>query len=105
VATIDFGQKAQFSEVYFNTLDNKGSWIHFAKSAHVFVSDNGTDFKLIKEIGKEEILSAKGKIRLNVGDQNVKYLKVRIENAGIIPSGNPGADSKAWLFVDEIGVN
>lgn len=105
VATIDFGQKAQFSEVYFNTLDNKGSWIHFAKSAQIFVSDNGTDFKLIKEIGKEEILSAKGKIKVNVGIQNSKYIKVNIENAGIIPAGNPGADSKAWLFVDEIGVN
>lgn len=105
VATIDFGQKTQFSEVYFNTLDNKGSWIHFAKSAQIFVSDNGSDFKLIKEVGKEEILSAKGKIKVNVGSQNSKYIKVKIENAGIIPAGNPGADSKAWLFVDEIGVN
>lgn len=105
VATIDFGQKTQFSEVYFNTLDNKGSWIHFAKSARIFVSDNGIDFKLIKEVGKEEILSANGKIKVNVGSQNSKYIKVKIENAGIIPAGNPGADSKAWLFVDEIGVN
>jgi len=105
VATIDFGQKTQFSEVYFNTLDNKGSWIHFAKSAQIFVSDDGTDFKLIKEVGKEEILSAKGKIKVNIGSQNSKYTKVKIENAGIIPAGNPGADSKAWLFVDEIGVN
>ncbi|MFC3161370.1 FN3 associated domain-containing protein [Chryseobacterium arachidis] len=103
VATIDFGQKTQFSEVYFNTLDNKGSWIHFAKSAQIFISDDGTNFKLIKEIGKDEILSAKGKIKLNVGNQNSKYLKIKIENAGIIPAGNPGADSKAWLFVDEIG--
>jgi hexosaminidase len=42
---------------------------------------------------------------VNVGSQNSKYIKVKIENAGIIPAGNPGADSKAWLFVDEIGVN
>ncbi|MEC3876781.1 family 20 glycosylhydrolase [Chryseobacterium salviniae] len=105
VATIDFSQKTQFSEIYFNTLDNRGSWIHFAKSAQIFISDNGTDFKLIKKIGKEEILSAKGKIRLNIGNQSAKYVKVRIENAGIIPAGNPGADSKAWLFVDEIGAN
>ncbi len=105
VATIDFGQKTQFSEVYFNTLDNKGSWIHFAKSAQIFVSDNGTDFKVIKEIGKEEILSSQGKIKVNAGIQNSKYIKIKIENAGIIPTGNPGADSKAWLFVDEIGVN
>lgn len=103
VATIDFGQKTPFSEVYFNTLDNRGSWIHFAKSAQIFVSDDGTDFNMIKEIGKEEILSAKGKIKIKVGNQNSKYLKIKIENAGIIPAGNPGADSKAWLFVDEIG--
>ncbi|WP_294263398.1 family 20 glycosylhydrolase [uncultured Chryseobacterium sp.] len=105
VATIDFGQLTPFSEVYFNTLDNKGSWIHFAKSADVFVSDNGTDFRMIKEIGKDEILAAKGKIRLQLGNQKAKYLKIKIENAGIIPPGNPGADSQAWLFVDEIGVN
>lgn len=105
IATIDFGQKTQFSEVYFNTLDNKGSWIHLAKSAQIFISDDGTDFKMIKEIGKDEILSLKGKIKLNVENQNSKYLKIKIENAGIIPAGNPGADSKAWLFVDEIGAN
>jgi len=105
VATIDFGQQTQFSEVYFNTLDNKGSWIHWAKSAQIFISDDGTHFKMIKEIGKDEILSSKGKIKLNVGNQNSKYLKIKIENAGIIPAGNPGADSKAWLFVDEIGAN
>ncbi|WP_312343803.1 beta-N-acetylhexosaminidase [Chryseobacterium binzhouense] len=105
VATIDFGQKTQFSEIYFNTLDNKGSWIHLAKSAQIFISDDGTDFKIIKEIGKNEILSLKGKIKLNVGNQNSKYFKIKIENAGVIPAGNPGADSKSWLFVDEIGAN
>lgn len=104
-ATIDFGKKTAFTEVYFNTLENKGSWIHLAKSAKIFVSDDSTNFKLIKEIGTIEIQDAHGKIKVNVGAQNAKYLKVIIENAGIIPAGNPGADSKAWLFVDEIGVN
>lgn len=104
-ATIDFGTKTAFTEVYFNTLENKGSWIHLAKSAQIYVSDDNKNFTKIKEIGKEEIQKAKGKILLNVGKQNTKYLKVVIENAGIIPAGNPGADSKAWLFVDEIGVN
>ncbi|WP_317172877.1 glycoside hydrolase family 20 protein [Chryseobacterium indologenes] len=105
VATIDFGQKTDFSQVYFNTLENKGSWIHLAKSAKIFTSEDNKNFKLIKEIGKEEIQNAKGKMLLNVGKQNSRYFKIAIENAGIIPAGNPGADSKAWLFVDEIGVN
>ncbi|MCJ8154639.1 family 20 glycosylhydrolase [Chryseobacterium sp. SSA4.19] len=105
VAMIDLGQKMQFSEVYFNTLDNKGSWIHLAKSAQISVSDDGIHFKTIKEVGKEEIFSAEGKINLRVGSQSSRYLKVKIENAGIIPAGNPSADSKAWLFVDEIRAN
>lgn len=105
VATIDMGTKTDFSEIYFNTLENKGSWIHLAKSAKIFVSDNSKDFKIIKEIGKEDIQNAKGEIRLQLGKQSTRYLKVMIENAGIIPAGNPGADSNAWLFVDEIGVN
>lgn len=105
VATIDLGEKTNFSEVYFNTLDNKGSWIHLAKSATVSISDDGKNFKTIKEIGKDEILSTKGKINLKVGSQQAKFIKIKIENAGIIPAGNPGADSKAWLFVDEIGAN
>ncbi len=105
VATIDFGQKTDFSQVYFNTLENKGSWIHLAKSAKIFTSEDNKNFKLIKELGKEEIQNAKGKMLLNVGKQNSRYFKIAIENAGIIPAGNPGADSKAWLFVDEIGVN
>ncbi|WP_234047718.1 glycoside hydrolase family 20 protein [Chryseobacterium paridis] len=105
VAVIDLGQKTQFSEIYFNTLENKGSWIHLAKSAQVFVSDDNVNFKMVKEIGKDEIQNSKGKVKLNLGNQNSKYIKIKIENAGIIPAGNPGADSKAWLFVDEIGAN
>jgi hexosaminidase len=103
VAVIDLGQKTNFREVYFNTLENKGSWIHMAKSAQIFISDDNKNFTMIKEIGKDEIQNAQGKIRLNVGTQNSKYIKIKIENAGIIPAGNPGADSQAWLFVDEIG--
>lgn len=105
VAVIDLGEKISFTEVYFNTLENKGSWIHRAKSAQIFVSEDNKNFKMIKEIDKDGIQNSKGNIRLNVGIQNYRYIKIRIENAGIIPAGNPGADSKAWLFVDEIGVN
>ncbi|WP_228455428.1 beta-N-acetylhexosaminidase [Chryseobacterium potabilaquae] len=102
-ATIDLGTKTEFSEIYFNVLENKGSWIHLAKSATVFLSDNGKDFKKVSEISKDEIQKAKGKIKINIGEQYSKYIKIKIENAGIIPAGNPGADSKAWLFIDEIG--
>lgn len=55
VATIDLGRRTKFSEVSFNSLDNKGSWIHLAKGAKIYVSDDGKNFRLIKETGKDEI--------------------------------------------------
>jgi hexosaminidase len=30
---------------------------------------------------------------------------VVVKNRGEIPQGNPGAGSKAWLFIDEIEIN
>ena len=43
-------------------------------------------------------------VETNVGNQTAKFVKIIIENAGIIPAGFPGAGSEAWLFVDEIGI-
>jgi hexosaminidase len=34
-----------------------------------------------------------------------RYVKVVIKHWGEIPKGNPGAGSKAWLFIDEIEIN
>jgi len=28
-----------------------------------------------------------------------------VKNAGVIPTGNPGAGKQPWLFVDEISVD
>lgn len=34
-----------------------------------------------------------------------KFIKIKISNWGEIPAGEPGANNKAWLFVDEIEIN
>lgn len=104
VATIDLGEKTDFQMVAFNSLDNKGSWIHLAKSAKIYTSDDGKKFEVIKEISTKEIFDSKGKMEIETGKQSTRFLKIIIENAGIIPAGFPGAGSEAWLFVDEIGV-
>lgn len=88
----------------FSTLDNKGSRIHLAKSAKVFISDDGQNFQEIHSISAQEIFHSKGKVEMEVGIQSARFVKVWIENAGLIPAGFPGAGSGAWLFVDEIGI-
>ncbi len=103
-ALIDFGEKTAFETISFNSLNNKGSWIHLAKEAKIFISKDGKKFKKIKTISHQEIIDNNGRIRVNTGKQSSRYLKIVIDNAGIIPAGNSGAGSEAWLFVDEIGV-
>ncbi len=36
---------------------------------------------------------------------SARFIKVVAKNHGVIGEGKPGSGSKAWLFVDEIGVN
>lgn len=104
-AEIDLGEITSFEKIGFNSLDNKGSWIHLAKSARVFISNDGIKFEELQQIGKEEIQQSKGKVEMNLGKQSARFVKIIIENAGIIPAGFPGAGSEAWLFVDEISID
>ena len=104
IATIDFGTKMEFSTIQFSTLDRKGSWIYLPKSVKVLISDNGKDFKEIKTISSSEIEKSNGIMKIDLQKQQAKYLKLVIENLGIIPDGQAGAGNKAWLFIDEISV-
>lgn len=104
IATIRLGKENPFSSVEFQTLNNKGSWIHMAGGAKVYVSDDGKTFTQIGEISKEEIEKTKGRVKMELGNHSAEYLKVEILNAGEIPAGDPGAGHPAWLFVDEIAV-
>jgi hypothetical protein len=37
-------------------------------------------------------------------NSKTRFIKVVAKNYGLIPSGEPGAGNKAWLFADEIEV-
>ena len=104
IATIDFETKMEFSTIQFSTLDRKGSWIYLPKSVKVLISDNGKNFKEIKTISSPEIEKSNGIMKIDLQKQQAKYLKLVIENLGIIPDGQAGAGNKAWLFIDEISL-
>ncbi|UIR55286.1 glycoside hydrolase family 20 protein [Sphingobacterium sp. SRCM116780] len=104
VATIDLGEPTTFSAVELNTIDQKGSWIHFPKAVQVFVSKDNQTFSLVQEMGKQEIDRSNGKIKLKFDNQTAQFIKIEVQNAGTIPTGFVGAGSPAWLFVDELSV-
>ncbi len=110
-AIIDFGETTDISEVRLHTFTRPASWIYPPKqnSIKVLVSNDGINFTL----PQDEILTAEGssnvinKITFSSLQKIVKarYIKIIAENYGIIPTGNPGAGTAAWLFVDELEVN
>ena len=104
IATIDFGEKIDFSKVRFANVDRNCSWIYLGQGATVSVSDDGKEFKEVKSISKETIKDAEGEVEIEFPVENARYLKLQVKNLSIIPDGLPGAGAKGWLFVDEIAV-
>ena len=108
-ATIDLGKEMDVSKVTVHVLKQTGSWIYLPSQVEVtyipFI-----DTTIITKHPPLETIT----VTVNPGDdldrievkkeKFCRYIQVRAKNYGIIPSGNPGAGNKAWLFVDEIEV-
>jgi hexosaminidase len=107
-AVIDLGSSGKIKTVTVHTLRQEGSWIWQPLTVEVFVSDNGTDFTsvgltddfIIKKKGLET-----GIMKVEFAEKQTRFIKIKVENWGDIPSGKPGAGHKAWLFISEIEVN
>ncbi|HET6721208.1 MAG TPA: family 20 glycosylhydrolase, partial [Chitinophagaceae bacterium] len=107
-AVIDLGKEERISNVIVHCLRETGSWIWPPQTVEVFVSNNGsvfttvgrTDDFIVKVKGLET-----GTMRVAFNPTNTRYVKIVVKNWGQIPTGNPGENSKAWLFVDEIEIN
>lgn len=104
-AVIDLGKTDSIHKVTVHALNDNGAWIWKPSGIEIFVSDNGTDFttagaanNFIKTAG------ANGTITATFDVIKTRFVKVLVKNWGIIPPGNSGSGSKAWLFVDEIEV-
>ena len=103
-ATIDLGTQQTISKVTIDVLYNDGSWIHYPKSIEVLVSNDGIDFRSVKLVSNEEIVTKKGMVDISFPTENAKFVKVIAQKIDKIPDGLPGAGSNGWIFVDEIMV-
>lgn len=104
VATIDLDKMETISKIKLNVLKSIGSWIYYPKEIEFLSSEDGKKFISIKKFSSTEIENLNGNVECVFKNRKAKYIKVIAKNLGIIPDGNPGAGSNAWLFVDEIGI-
>jgi hexosaminidase len=106
-AVIDLGKSLPVSRVKVHCLRETGSWIWRPINVEVFTSDNGVDFTSAGMTDDFQVRISgleTGVIQVNFPAKKTRYVKVLARNWGEIPSGNPGAGNKAWLFVDEVEI-
>lgn len=103
-ATIDLGRKQKISRLGIGVLSSPTSWIYFPKKIIFSVSEDMQKFEEVKTFSFEEIQKLNGNITFDCNKKNKQFVKVTVENYGIIPDGQDGAGNGAWLFADEITV-
>jgi len=91
-----------------NSFKRTSSWIWQPLTAEVFGSLDGTTWKSLSmtdDFVESKTVTGKGIMKMSFDSTAVRFVKIVAANWGEIPTGNPGAGKKAWLFIDEIEVN
>jgi len=105
-AVIDLGSLQQINNVKAHVLEMKSNRIWRPKSMRVSISTDGTTFAELGQTDKFEARGAHGNGIMSLQQSvSARYVKIKLENYGIIPQNNPGAGNKAGMFVDELEVN
>ena len=103
---LDFGKKENLNSIKINFNTNPYDWILMPKTMKVLTSDDGVNYKEYKTFDiYEEVEKSKTTIvkrNLDVKGLSSRYVRIIIENPGIIPEGLPGYNNPSWMFMDEI---
>ena len=103
---LDFGMKENLNSIKINFNTNPYDWILMPKTMKVLTSDDGINYKEYKTFDiYEEVEKSKTTIvkrNLDVKGLSSRYVRIIIENPGIIPEGLPGYNNPSWMFMDEI---
>ncbi len=101
--TIELGKMEKIRKLRFHCLNQNGSWIYPPKYIEVSYTGSLTAKRLLRVESPLEIKDGNIIYEIDLGaETQMNAINFKIVNYGIIPSGNPGAGTAAWLFVDEI---
>ncbi|MDD3737915.1 MAG: family 20 glycosylhydrolase [Lentimicrobiaceae bacterium] len=108
VAVINLGSPTLVSNVAFKNLVNTGDWIFDAAEIIIEKSDNNSDFTNVRtEILPNKYASHKIELvnhNISFDPITTQYLKITIK-PNILPEWHKGSGKRAFIFVDEIGVD
>ena len=120
VAVIDLSKVQEVTKLGAGFLQDVGSWILMPRQVEFEVSLEGHEFVKVALIENDvpekqygvvikdfaQVLSTQtvSNSQMAVGPVKARYIRIRAQNYGKLPSWHPGVGGNAWIFVDEIFV-
>ena len=110
-ATIELAVPTNINTVKVGICHEPNDWVVWPKSVWVSFSKNGSDFTEwqmaeLPVFDRPDKLHGFGRIeaRARVNEKQAKFVRVKVENQGVLPEWHPYAGQKAWIMVDEVTI-
>ncbi len=110
-ATIELAVPTDISTVRIGLCHEPNDWVVWPKSVRVCFSVDGkefTDWQLAELPVYDQLdpMVGMGRVeaRARVNVKQMKYVRVKVENQGILPEWHPYAGQKSWIMVDEVKI-
>ena len=110
-ATIELAVPTIINTVKIGLCHEPNDWVVWPKSVWVSFSKDGkefTDWQMaeLPVFDQPDKLQGFGRIeaRLRTDAKQWKFVRVKVENQGVLPEWHPYAGQKAWIMVDEVSV-
>ena len=110
-ATIELAVPTKINMVKIGLCHEPNDWVVWPKSAWVSFSKDGqefTDWQMaeLPVFDRPDKMQGFGRIeaRLRTDGKEWKYVRVKVENQGVLPDWHPYKGQKAWIMVDEVTI-
>ena len=109
-AVIDLKNLSTINSISLGALQDMKSWIWLPQLVQFWISNDGSEFKMLDELthdiplSKEESLTYEFKSDFK-NPLKARYIKVVATNFGKCPSWHLGSGGDTWIFLDEISIN
>jgi len=110
-ATIELNKPLVINVVKVGVCHEPNDWVMWPKAVWVSFSEDGTNFtewKLAEMpmFDRPDRMAGHGRVeaRARVNAKKVRFVRVKVENQGVLPDWHPYAGQRAWIMVDEVSV-
>ena len=110
-ATIEFAVPTKINTVKIGLGHEPNDWVVWPKGVWVSFSSDGDEFNEwqpaeLPVFDRPDKMQGFGRVeaRLRTTGKQWKYVRVKVENQGVLPDWHPYKGQKAWIMVDEVTI-